>query len=68
MQTLGSKFLVSIGSIVMALGGVLRHFAGRGGSDLSDFRLGLFFGIGLGLTLLGLWRSRRRDGHRTQTP
>lgn len=61
MHSLGSKTLVLLGMIVMALSTVLRQLAVRGGhaTDLSDFSLGLIAGIGLGLTLLGIWRNRR---------
>ena len=61
MRSLGPKTLVSLGLLVMALRGVLQFLVDRGGhsTDLSDPLLGALFGIGLGLTLHGMWRSRR---------
>ena len=69
MRLLGSKTLVLLGMIVTTLGIFLRQLAVRGGhaTDLSDFRLGVVVGIGLGLILLGIWRSSR-DNRRTLTP
>ncbi len=61
MRSLGSKTLIPLGLIVMALRSVLQQFVDRGGhaTNQSGFLLGALFGIGLGLTLLGLWRNRR---------
>jgi uncharacterized membrane protein YidH (DUF202 family) len=61
MRLPGSKILVLLGFLIMALGTFLRQLAVRGGhaTNLSDFRLGVLAGIGLGLILLGIWRSRR---------
>jgi uncharacterized membrane protein YidH (DUF202 family) len=69
MQPLGSKILVFAGLMVAALAAVLRQLNVRGGhaTDLSDFRLGVLVGIGIGLILLGLWRHRR-DSRRNLTP
>jgi hypothetical protein len=59
------KHLIQIGLAILALNPLLQRLVSRSAyaSDLSDFALGLLFGVGLGVTLLGLWRDRR-DGHR----
>ena len=65
-----SKHLIQIGVALLALIPVLQRLVGRSiyASDLSDFALGLLFGVGLGVTLLGLWRDHRGGGHPTGAP
>jgi hypothetical protein len=55
--------LIALGLCLIAAGNVLRLVldrAGRG-TDLTDFALGVLFGIGLGILLLAVWRTRRGD-------
>ena len=59
--------LFLIGVFMVAVWPVLNRLVSRSGyaSDLSDFALGALFGIGLGVTLLGLWQHRRGGGRPT---
>lgn len=62
--------LVQIGAFMVAVWPVLHRLVSRSGyaSDLSDFALGALFGVGLGVTLLGLWQHRQGGGHPTGAP
>jgi hypothetical protein len=57
--------LFPIGVFMVAVWPVLHRLVSRSGyaSDLSDFILGALFGIGLGVTLLGLWQHRQGGGY-----
>lgn len=61
------KTVLLSGLWLMALRSALQTWFDRAGhsSDLSDFLLGVLFGIGLGLTLVGMWRNRRGGGEPT---
>lgn len=61
------KRLIQIGIAILALIPLLQRLVGRSvyASDFSDFALGALFGVGLGVTLLGLWHDRRGGGHPT---
>ena len=58
------KRLFHVGVFMVALWPALYRLVSRSGyaSDLSDFTLGALFGIGLGVTLLGLWKHRQGAG------
>jgi hypothetical protein len=61
------KRLIQIGLAILALGPLLQQLVSRSvyASDLSDFALGVLFGVGLGVTLLGLWHDRGGGGDPT---
>ena len=63
LHSLRPATLILLGTIVMGVGAWLRQAGVRGGSatDLSDFGLGAVAGIGIGLLLLGVWISHRRN-------
>jgi hypothetical protein len=56
-----SPTLIVLGLCLIAAGNVFRLVLVRTGraTDLTDFALGVLFGIGLGILLLVLWRTRR---------
>jgi pimeloyl-ACP methyl ester carboxylesterase len=53
--------LIALGLGVLALRAILQTALDRrgGGSDLTDFALGAVMGIGIGMTLLGIWKVKR---------
>lgn len=59
------KHLIQIGLAILALIPLLQRLVSRSvyASDLSDFALGVLLGVGLGVTLIGLWRDRRGGAH-----
>jgi hypothetical protein len=61
------KHLIWIGLVILTLHPLLQRLVGHSAyaSDLSDFALGVLFGVGVGVALLGLWRDRRGGGHPT---
>lgn len=54
--------LFTIGLAAMAVRGVLQFLLDRTGhsNNITDFALGLMFGVGAGLLLLVAWRNGRR--------
>ena len=58
---LNNRVLFLTGSSLVALQTVAHFLVGRtiGGTDGTDFVMGVLFGVGLGLLLLWLWRLRR---------
>jgi hypothetical protein len=61
-----SKILIVIGLLLACLGAPIWTLTRSGHlSNFSDFTLGLTFGVGVGLTVLGLWRGSRGGGHPT---
>ena len=56
-----NKTLLALGVAALALRGVLQTVIDRAGrsNDLTDFGLGVLFGVGIGLVILFVWRSRR---------
>ena len=61
LNRLKPRVLIIIGICVMAIRAILQMVADRlqHHHDLTDFALGLLMGVGIGLTLLGMWRSKR---------
>jgi hypothetical protein len=61
-----SKILLVIGLLLVCLGTPIWTLT-RGShlNNFSDFTLGLMFGVGIGLAVLGLWRGSRGGGHPT---
>ncbi|MEA2491957.1 MAG: hypothetical protein QOH21_3749 [Acidobacteriota bacterium] len=53
--------LYLLGLSFVIAGNVLQRLIDRAGrsTDLTDFALGVLFGIGIGMLLLVLWRGRR---------
>ena len=57
------RALVALGLVIMALRALLQTHVERSGwsSNSTDFALGVMMGVGIGLTLIGIWRKRRED-------
>ena len=56
-----NKTLLILGTAALALRGTLETFVDRAGrsTDLTDFAFGVLFGVGIGLVILFVWRSRK---------
>jgi hypothetical protein len=54
--------LFRLGLAALALRGVLQLLVNRAGhsSDITDFALGMLFGVGAGLLMIVAWRNGRR--------
>ena len=64
MNSLKPRTLITVGCSLMAVRSVLQTLVDRSGhsTDLTDFGLGMLMGVGIALTLLGIWRNGRAGG------
>jgi hypothetical protein len=60
-RRLDPRALIALGLSLLAIRAALQGLVDRIGPhrDFTDFALGLLFGIGLGVSILGMWRMKR---------